>query len=63
MLQTFLILGSIYFLVKIIEALKFMFTKQESSSALGLIGGLIPLILNATQPKFVEVMKEMKNKK
>lgn len=63
MLQTFLILGSIYFLVKIIEALKFMFTKQENASLPGLMAGLMPLFLNGFKPQFGGVANEKKNEK
>ena len=62
MLETFLILGSIYFLVKIIETLKFMFTKQENSSLLGLMAVLMPFFLNIAKPQYEEILKEIKNK-
>ena len=50
MIETFLILGSIYFLVSIIATLKPLFTKEKSTSSLSLLAMLLPLITNCTKP-------------
>ena len=50
MFETFLILGSIYFLVSIVATLKTLFTKQDNASPLALLGMLLPMITNYTKP-------------
>ena len=50
MIETFLILGSIYFLVGIVATLKTLFTKQDNTSPLSLLAMLLPMITSYTKP-------------
>ena len=50
MIEIFLILGSIYFLVSIVATLKTLFVKQDNTSLLSLLAMLLPMITSYTKP-------------